>query len=258
MAEDAPVLDDESGEERSAPDWRIWLGLGITAVWLLMQAYYIFDVVGFGKFVYDGPPSVGGFLEGAFAPLAFLWLVIGYFLQQKELANSTRAIHLQYREMRRTAEQAEVQTEAIAASEAHARRETFMRMMELVTDQLGAILGMLFISSQSQGQGGTYDSEAVSEMWARLGSGDPQVFGRQLMNAYFTAGGAGSQEARDIFWGTPIRTRHSENFLRHFQRLLDGARDCDPDGMLYDAILGSAHGRIYQYMTELKRLPPAA
>ena len=40
--------------------------------------------------------TLGNFLEGAFAPLAFLWLVIGYFLQKKELVQNTTAIKMQY------------------------------------------------------------------------------------------------------------------------------------------------------------------
>ena len=36
--------------------------------------------------------ELGGFLEGAFAPLAFLWLVIGIFIQQKELADNTEVM----------------------------------------------------------------------------------------------------------------------------------------------------------------------
>ena len=52
--------------------WLLRLGLALTVVWVLLQLYYILAIVGFERFVEEGPPSVGGFLEGAFAPLAFL------------------------------------------------------------------------------------------------------------------------------------------------------------------------------------------
>jgi len=39
--------------------------------------------------------DIGSFLEGAFAPLAFLWLVIGHFMQQREIASPTKAIGIQ-------------------------------------------------------------------------------------------------------------------------------------------------------------------
>ena len=57
---------------------------------------------------------IGNFLEGAFAPLAFLWLVLGLFMQQRELSNNTEML-------RRTSEQSEKQTQAIAATEMNAR-----------------------------------------------------------------------------------------------------------------------------------------
>jgi hypothetical protein len=97
---------DDLDERTSTRDsnWLFRLGLSLTALWVIVQLYYVVGVVGFEHFVAEGPPSVGGFLEGAFAPLAFLWLVIGFFLQREELQRSSRAIHLQYQEMRRTAE----------------------------------------------------------------------------------------------------------------------------------------------------------
>jgi hypothetical protein len=243
---------DELGADQ--PDWRVWLGLGLTALWVLLQLYYIFDIVGFGRFVYEGPSTVGDFLEGAFAPLAFLWLVIGFFLQRRELENSNRAIRLQYREMRRQGEQAEIQSQAIAASELHTRQDTFLKVAHLVTEQLGAILGLLFMSSQG-GASGRYTDEEIGEMWGRLGSGDPQIFGRQLLSLHFQADTP--RESYDLFFGTAIRGRHSETFARHFERLIETARKCDTDGMLTDAVLGSAHGRIHQIVRDHADHPPA-
>jgi hypothetical protein len=237
------------------PDWRVWLGLGLTALWVLLQAYYIVDVVGFARFVDEGPPSVGGFLEGAFAPLAFLWLVIGFFLQRKELENSRRAIQLQHRELRRTAEQAERQAESIAANELHARRDTFLRVAELVNEQLGAILGLLFMSSQGPAGDGPVSAEEINDCWGRLGSGDRQIFGRMLLSLHFT--GPGPRASWELFYGTPTRARHSENFAKNFERLLETARAADPEGLLPDALLGSAHGRIYELVLRFRGGPPA-
>ena len=68
--------------DRSSRDWRIWFGVASTAFWLWLGGLYVTMVVGFGDFVRQPADAIGGFLEGAFAPLAFLWLVIGFFLQQ--------------------------------------------------------------------------------------------------------------------------------------------------------------------------------
>lgn len=49
--------------------------------------------------------ELGDFLAGFFAPLAFLWLVLGYLQQGEELQHSTRALQLQAEELRNSVEQ---------------------------------------------------------------------------------------------------------------------------------------------------------
>ena len=44
--------------------------------------------------------NIGDFLAGAFAPLAFLWLVIGYFLQAIELKQNSESLMQQSEEMK--------------------------------------------------------------------------------------------------------------------------------------------------------------
>ena len=82
-------------------DWRIWLGLGLTISWLVLLSLYIAGTVGWKNAATAPIEQVGSFLEGAFAPLAFLWLVIGYFLQKKELMQNTDAIKMQYVEIQK-------------------------------------------------------------------------------------------------------------------------------------------------------------
>ena len=128
-----PLAPDTPSEQLPfTPDWRIWLGVVVTAGWLLLGILYVGSSIGWSR-IGDQPAEViGNFLEGAFAPLAFLWLVIGYFLQQKELAQNTEALRQQFREIQRTAEQAVKQTETISAQERHARQQIFLQVHELV------------------------------------------------------------------------------------------------------------------------------
>ena len=113
-------------------DWRIWLGLVITVIWIAGGLFYLARVTETSPSQNFGLEAVGSFLEGAFAPLAFLWLVLGLFIQQRELANNTEAL-------RHTLEQSEKQTQAIAATEMNARQETFFKIAENVKHQLGGI-----------------------------------------------------------------------------------------------------------------------
>jgi len=73
-------------------DWRIWLGLVLTVAWLALGSAYISASIGWARVGSVDAATLGNFLEGAFAPLAFLWLVIGYFLQRKELEQKTEAL----------------------------------------------------------------------------------------------------------------------------------------------------------------------
>lgn len=45
------------------------------------------------------------YFSGVTAPLAFLWLIVGYYIQKKELINNTDALKLQYKELKHTTEQ---------------------------------------------------------------------------------------------------------------------------------------------------------
>ena len=225
-----------------------------TALWVALQLYYIVYVVGLQQFVDEGPPSVGSFLEGAFAPLAFLWLVVGFFLQREELQRSSRAIDLQYEEMRRATEQAELQARAIAANETHARQDAFLRLSRLIHQQLGTRLGLLFMSSQTTGAGGPVPPEEAQAMWSALGTGDEQVFGRALMGAHFR--GDRERETWDLFWSTPVRTRHADAYLAGFERMLERGRSCDEDGLLVETLLASTHGQVYGAMKESRNFAP--
>jgi hypothetical protein len=248
-ASDAPNL---PSARRSRRDWRVWLGLGLTGLWLFLGLRYVELVIGWDRFAAQPADSLGSFLEGAFAPLAFLWLVIGFFLQQKELAGNNEAIRLQYLEMRRSAEQAEIQARAIAASELHQRQETLLLVWTLVRQQLGSISGLLFVSSQGLGPGSSVTPEEVNQYWQRFGAGDAETFSRALVQLHFTRQGP----SWDLFWSTPVRKRHSENFVTAFDRMLAAAAGCDPDGILAGGMRGSSHGFLYTIIRQQRESPP--
>ena len=235
-------------------DWRIWLGLSLTILYILFMSVYVSRTIGWAKFAVAPLDVVGSFLEGAFAPLAFLWLVIGYFLQKKALMHNTEAIRLQSVEMQKTSEQAVIQSRAIAASELHARKDSFLSISDSVMQQLGIIVGFLYISSQSSAAGGHVSREQISVLWASMGQKDPQIFSRQMLEIQLL----GSERYNyKLFFGTPIRSRHTENFVVNFERLLKAADDCDTDGMIKDALLGSAHGYVFNRAVQVRDEPPA-
>ncbi len=225
-------------------DWRIWFGMSLTFGWLLLGFGYVTNTVGWANFTSLPADKLGSFLEGSFAPLAFLWLVIGYFLQKKELQHNSRALQAQAVEIQRTAEQAIIQSEKMAASELHARQETFFKIADGVRQQLGTISGLLFISSQGQGTdaSGLVSPEETAKLFELQSSTDNQVFSRKLLQMSLQMDEA---ESYDLFYGTPIRARHSNHFIFAFERMVRRAAELDTEDMIRDSLLASAHAFMY-------------
>ena len=73
------------------------------------------------------PNELGDSLAGVFAPLAFLWLVLGFLQQGAELRHSARALYLQGEELRNSVEQqralVDVTREQLQAESEGRRRE---------------------------------------------------------------------------------------------------------------------------------------
>lgn len=96
-------------------DNRFLFGLIATLAWLCFGGYMM----------YSKPFPVdlnlwGDFFAGFFAPLAFLWLVLGYLQQGEELQQSTEALRLQAEELKNSVEQ---QSQLVAVSREQMRQE---------------------------------------------------------------------------------------------------------------------------------------
>lgn len=223
-------------------DWRVWLGMTLTFAWLTLGAIYITSTIGWHSFAGLKADTLGNFLEGAFAPLAFLWLVIGYFLQHKELQQNSQALREQALEIQRTAEQAVIQSEKMAANELHARQETFLKISESVRQQLGTISGLLYISSQGAGAAGVISAEETTALFEQQAASDTALFSRKLLSLSLSVS---EEEGYELFYGTPIRARHSNHFIYVFERMVRRATELDTENMIRDTLLASAHAFLY-------------
>ncbi len=220
-------------------DWRIWFGLVVTFIWIGGGLWFVVGSVAADPDQELTLGVIGNFLEGAFAPLAFLWLVLGLFMQQRELANNTEML-------RRTSEQSEKQTQAIAATEMNARQETFFKIAESVKHQLGGISGMLFAGGLGPVGSQRYSRDEITDMFQRASSGDAEIFARQFLSMEFMEEGGIST----LLYDTEIRRRHTRNFRRTFERLLELGKGCDVDGIIVDSMKQSAFGLLYEKTTE--------
>lgn len=220
-------------------DWRISFGLVISVIWLAGGAWYMLGVGDGSSDMGFSRDSMGSFLEGVFAPLAFLWLVLGLFVQQRELANNTKALH-------RTSEQSAMQTHSIAATEMNARQETFFKIAESVKHQLGGISGMLYVSSQGPVGNGKITREQMDEKFSRASRGDSELFARLFVSSDFLDEGG----LAEVLYATELRQRHCDNYIRTFERLRKLAQNCDIDGIIEDSLMQSALGLLYLRMIE--------
>ncbi|EDL49222.1 hypothetical protein ED21_21119 [Erythrobacter sp. SD-21] len=96
--EPTTVLDDKR-ERRRLP----LIGLALTALYLAGLVVYL-AVQG------QNPADLrlnelGDFLGGVSSPLAFLWLVLGFYQQSREIRLSSTALHLQAAEMKRSVDE---------------------------------------------------------------------------------------------------------------------------------------------------------
>lgn len=85
----------------------------ISGIYLLL--IIIFALADLPKFKEMNPNEWGDFWAGTFAPLAFLWLVFGYYQQGEELKQNTAALKLQYRELANSVEQQKLLVETTQA-----------------------------------------------------------------------------------------------------------------------------------------------
>ena len=77
---------------------------------LVLSALYVLGLIVYLIIQGQNPADLqmnelGDFLGGVSSPLAFLWLVLGFYQQSREIRMSNQALHLQAREMRRSVDE---------------------------------------------------------------------------------------------------------------------------------------------------------
>jgi len=81
---------------------KFWIGITISIIYMILL---LLTIYGLHLSPMGSWNEFGDFLAGAFSPLAFLWLILGYLQQQKELQQNTRALEIQAEELKNSVEQ---------------------------------------------------------------------------------------------------------------------------------------------------------
>ncbi|MEN9365732.1 MAG: hypothetical protein RL489_90 [Pseudomonadota bacterium] len=120
---------------------RTRLGAVISLCWIAGIAYLaIRDPAALAKM---SPNEWGDFLAGSFAPLAFLWLVLGYLQQGDELRLSTDALRLQAEELKNSVQQQRELVE-VSRQQVESEREALAferRLREDLSEPKFSVLG---------------------------------------------------------------------------------------------------------------------
>lgn len=119
------------------------------------------------------PNNVGDFLAGAFAPLAFMWLVVGYFLQALELKQNSESLMQQAWEMKQAVEQAAKQAESVVATEAYSRVNTINQTRIQFENDLAKHSSFVYKA--------IFKTSGSSEVWAKFDQGDREIFVQRII-----------------------------------------------------------------------------
>ena len=100
-----PETDIPPDTKLSAAHARQLFARGVAASTIYVVGLGIYSAFEWQHMLAMKPDEFATFLSGVFAPLAFLWLVLGFRQQGDELQNSARALWLQGEELRNSVEQ---------------------------------------------------------------------------------------------------------------------------------------------------------
>jgi hypothetical protein len=125
-------------------------GLSLTLGYIVFVAWYWADQS--SSLAELKPNEFGDFLAGVFAPLAFLWLVLGFLQQGMELRNSADALWLQGEELRNSVEQQRSLVE-VTRDQLSLERSVLEAQQEEIARSSQPVLELRPAGSLSHGQG---------------------------------------------------------------------------------------------------------
>jgi hypothetical protein len=127
--ENAPMVETTKIEQAEISNGKYkFIGGIATLVWIIfLLAIFIPDYENFNNLELN---EKGDFLAGAFAPIAFLWLVIGYLQQSQELRQNTTALTMQLVELKQQVENTKELASHAGEQANEAKRNTNNNMLQ--------------------------------------------------------------------------------------------------------------------------------
>lgn len=123
-----------------------------TAIYLLIMGLTV--AFKFSDFIALELNALGDFLAGAFGPIAFLWLVLGFLQQGRELKLSSEALQLQAKELKNSVEQ-----QTIMAQAAMQQIESQRAALKIQQEEVERSVSPIFRVQRGARSGGSVGSE---------------------------------------------------------------------------------------------------
>ena len=118
--------------------------------------------------------------------------------------------------------------------------------------QLASIAGFHYISVVGSTGTGEVADEEYSEMRSQSANGDSTLFVRKMISLA-TAHRDDPDQIKEIFLGTEIRQRHSDNYERIFGEILSTANEIDHQNLIENALVyGSSWGMLYRIIRHVQ------
>lgn len=133
------------------------IGFGVTALWVVSNI--LLGIYVPGDYSAMTLNEWGDFLAGASAPLALLWLVVGYFQHGEELRLNTEALNAQQEELRR-----QVEESAILAKNAERQARAAENLVSLnrVEQDRAELREVMEAQPEFAAWGGSYSTVEIS------------------------------------------------------------------------------------------------
>lgn len=222
-------------------DWRIVFAVVLTFIWLVGWTTVAL-VVGWDSFWHTELVSLGG-LEGLFAPMAFLWLVVGLFVQQKELSVNTAVLE-------QSNLQAAEQTRVLATTELRARQSAFFQIRDNIFRSTGTLLGYMITTTLGPQGKGKYKEKEIEEIWKNHGAGEFDRFSLMIL--------ADDLATEELLFANATNRSWTEDVVRNFRNLLRLANDCDDENRtISKSVTQSSLGYVYLKILPLLKVPSA-
>lgn len=243
-------------------------GLGLTLAWLAAGVAYVVFEIGLPAFMSWTAANYADFSLGLFAPLVFLWLVIGYIQQGQELAHSRQLLQQQQNELLNYSDRIKENTDALAKQtadlkpvldntkiqaavirdqEVQARRETLMRVVDVVFDDLEYLLDSIEDGVPE------FDDAFVNSLWVEQDKTGDDVDRRYRCrfigdSAQYVAVETRFREALEAESPAGVSILH---FAMQFGALIEEARKVDIDHLVRESLIRSRIGRCYVFFKQI-------